>query len=340
MIPPLVALSLLLAAADPSAPGADRGAPLAAPEEGGAKEAAKVTPLRLSARVDKARASLGEPFELRIEVVLPPELAVELPRPLSLAPLTLRGPPQVSRDRAADGARTTFVLPLANVSSLAPRVPDLPLRVLGPRGPGVVLVPGQALELDSRVAAAGASDAARAHRGPKPPVPVWVRSFLWAGLLAGLIALGAAVFLLRRLLRARARLAAPAPLQPHQIALDRLTLLRRRQPWTRGEGRAAIFELSETLRAYLGQRLAFDALDLTSEELLRALGPRPLPGLDLPALEQQLAWEELVKFARVEPQARECEDAIDLALSIVRRTRPVAADADAPPAAPAGEAAR
>lgn len=338
MTAPACLLALLLAQSAALVPGE-------APQAGAAKAPLAVTPLRLSAQVDKARASLGEPFALRIEVVLPPELAVELPQPLALAPLTLRGPPQISRDRVAEGARTTFVLPLANVSSLEPRVPDLSLRVLGPQGPGTIAVPGQKLELNGRVAATGAADAAHAHRGPKPPVPVWVRSFLWVGLLAALAGLAAAAVLLRRLFRAHLRPSRAPPLQPYQVALDRLTLLRRSQPWNRGEGRAAIFELSETLRAYLGHRLSFDALDLTREELLRELAPRPLPGLDLPALEKQLAWEELVKFARVEPQARECEDAIDLALSIVRRTRPgpPAAELPAappPPAPPGAEAAR
>ena len=47
--------------------------------------------------------------------------------------------------------------------------------------------------------------------------------------------------------------------------------LRQRAPWDKGEGRAAIFELSEIVRVYLGKQLAFNAIDLTSEELLHAL---------------------------------------------------------------------
>ncbi|HXN82620.1 MAG TPA: hypothetical protein VN883_09070, partial [Myxococcales bacterium] len=103
-----------------------------------------------------------------------------------------------------------------------------------------------------------------------------------------------------------------------------------REPWKRGDGRSAVFELSETLRGYLGRRLGFEALDLTSDELLRELRGRSLPGLDLAALGDELAWEDLVKFAKADAQASECLSAIDLAEAVVRRT------AKAPPPAPGG----
>ena len=92
-------------------------------------------------------------------------------------------------------------------------------------------------------------------------------------------------------------------------------------PWQRGEGRAAIFRLSEIVRGYLGERLSFNALDLTSEEFLQALRERRLMGIDLAELTEEVRWEDLVKFAKLEPSGEECLRGISRAESMIRHTR-------------------
>src|SRR5207237_1003951 len=77
------------------------------------------------------------------------------------------------------------------------------------------------------------------------------------------------------------------------------------------------------VRAYLGSRLQFNALDLTSEEFVAELRRRRLIGLDLAGLIEQLRWEDLVKFAKLEPTPEECLRGIDLAESVIRHTRPL-----------------
>jgi hypothetical protein len=151
-----------------------------------------------------------------------------------------------------------------------------------------------------------------------------VRSFLWLFILLGLAAALAAVLLIRRLRKKRqeGEERAAAPLDPDEEALQRLAALRAAAPWKRGEGRAAIFAVSEIVRGYLGERLRFNALDLTSEEFLEQLHRRRLLGLDLPELIEEVRWEDLVKFAKLEPSAEECLRAIACSESIVHHTRP------------------
>jgi len=79
------------------------------------------------------------------------------------------------------------------------------------------------------------------------------------------------------------------------------------------------------VRAYLGARLQFNALDLTSEEFVAELHRRRLIGLDLAALIEEVRWEDLVKFAKLEPTAEECLRGIDIAESLIRHTRPLRA---------------
>jgi hypothetical protein len=242
-----------------------------------------------------------------------------------VAPLALLGAPQTSRIPKDDRAETTFRIPLADYASLDPEVPAIALRVDGPEGARQLVVPAKKLPLRSLVAQEHAPSLERAHRGPKPPVPVIVRSWLWAFLLGSLAAAAAATALLVHLRRRRAARAAPPPLPPtpEEEAMARLVALKKRAPWERGLARPAVFELSEIVRVYLGKRLRFDALDLTTEELLSELRRLRILGLDLQELTQELAWQDLVKFAKAEPSGDDCMRAIDRAASLVDRTRAV-----------------
>ncbi|HWE24050.1 MAG TPA: hypothetical protein VG496_08930, partial [Myxococcales bacterium] len=246
-----------------------------------------------------------------------------LSEPLAVEPLSLRGAPSVSRTAKGDRAETTFELPLVNVKTLDPRLPAVKLRVDGPEGPRELEVPETPIRLRSLVAEEHAPDAEHAHHGPKPPVPVVVRSFLWVWVAGAAALLIAALFIVREVRRRRALRPAPVPPVPsaEEEAMARLLALKQRRPWDRGLGRAAVFELSEILRAYLGRRLQFDALDLTTEELLAELHARRPFAVDLLDLSRDLSWQDLVKFAKAEPTPDECETAIDRAASLVDRTR-------------------
>jgi len=231
--------------------------------------------------------------------------------------------PRMRREELASGrVRTVFEFMLADYATLEPRLPDLTLLVSGPEGPRQVSLRGRPLKFRSLVKEEGQGAADQAHHGPKPPVPVMVRSLLWLWLLLGLLAAAAAAVLL---LRHRRRPREPLPetlLAFDDQALERLAALRNDAPWKRGEGRATIFVLSEIVRGYLGERLQFGALDLTSEEFLAELHHRRLIGLDLAELTEEVRWEDLVKFAKLEPTEEECLRALAQAESMIRHTRP------------------
>ena len=285
--------------------------------------AAQAQPIHVDAQVDRNRIALGDPFTLTISIEHPSLDTYALPPSLPVAPLTLRGPAQVSRAKSGDHARTTFTIPLADYRTLEPQIPALTFAVDGPEGPREFTLPPQPLELRSLVAEERAPTPERAHHGPKQPVPVVVRSFLWAWLAGGLALAALGLYAWSRYRKYReALLAAPAPPPtPEEEAMGRLSALKRRAPWERGLGRAAVFELSEIVRDYLGKRLQFPALDLTTDEVVGELRGRRILGLDLAGLRDDFAWQDLVKFAKAEPGAEECVHAIDRAASLVDRAR-------------------
>ncbi|OLD45580.1 MAG: hypothetical protein AUI48_12205 [Chloroflexi bacterium 13_1_40CM_2_68_14] len=288
----------------------------------------EASPLALDVRVDPEEVTLGEHIAVRIAVEHDARevyaLPVFDPAPLAVPP----GAPQPKSRREELGsgkARTVFELTLADYGTLEPRLPDLLLEVSGADGPRRFRISGRPLKFRSLVQEEGQGSAERAHHGPKPPVPVMVRSFLWVWLLGGLAVAVALFFWRKRLARLWRGREGDTTSEPFfdDLALERLWALRTEAPWTRG--RAAIFELSEIVRAYLGARLQFNALDLTSEEFVAELHRRRLIGLDLAALIEEVRWEDLVKFAKLEPTAEECLGGIDIAESLIRHTRPLRA---------------
>jgi len=317
---PLLALSILLAA--PEGALTDKDIPDA-------------HPIALRAQLDHQEITLGQSFALVIDVVHDPadtySLQPGLAEALSKGSLELRGEPQIARAViAADAgvaasARTTLTLPLADVASMKPSLPALDLDVQGPSGPRKLHLPEQALSVESLVAKEGEPNPEHAHHGPKPPEQITVRSYLWLWLLLAIAAVAAGMVAFNKYRKRAAEKAAepPPPERPDSEAQRRLKDLRDRAPWSTGQGRAAIFELSEIVRTYLGKQLDFNAVDLTSEELLLALGSRaaPVPGLDLLDFAERIRWEDLVKFAKLEPTAAECVNAVESAGNLVEQTR-------------------
>ena len=320
---PHVAPSAGFAAQPPPSPTATTGSSTSQTARTDAGDA------RATSVVDKAKLGLGDAFTLTLEVEHAAADTVSLPDPLSVGELTLRGPAAVTRTpgAAAGRATTRFTIPLVNLKMLSPRVPELAVRVDGPGGPRQTIAKGVSLELVSLVQPNGQPTKEKGPRPPKKPVQILVKSYLWVGVLAGVIVLGGLLYaaaVLGKRARERRRIAAiPPPLGVDEQALQRIMALKKRAPWNQGQGRAAIFELSEIVRTYLGQRLGFDAVDLTTDELLAELRKRRILGLDLQALTEELSWEGMVKFAKLEPTAEECEAALVHAAQLVERTKPL-----------------
>jgi len=285
-------------------------------------------PIALDVQVAPEAVTLGEHIAVKISVDHDARDVYSLP---GFDPAPLAGPQGaqllVHREEVGGHARTIFELTLADYGTVEPRVPDLTLHVTGPDGERALNIRGRPLKFRSLVQEEGGQPPDKAHHGPKPPVPVMVRSLLWLFILLGLAAtVGLLTF--RKYLTKRKLLPEEKELpkvEADDLALQQLTALEADAPWKRGEGRAAIFRLSEIVRGYLGARLEFNALDLTSEEFLEILHKRRLMGLDLQELEQEVRWEDLVKFAKLEPTAEECLRGINRAELMVRHTRPLRA---------------
>jgi hypothetical protein len=172
------------------------------------------------------------------------------------------------------------------------------------------------------------------------PVPVVERTYLLLYIAGGLLAaaLGAVIALLvRRHLRNRRPAPPPVPPRPaHEVAMEKLDRLGAYLANAAEDDlRPFTFELSETIREYLGGRFGFDSLELTTFELVERMRQVPaaeLRGVHGSELEGWLSSSDLVKFAKFSPSHEQARGALETAIRMVEATRPRPEPPPLPPA--------
>lgn len=161
--------------------------------------------------------------------------------------------------------------------------------------------------------------------GDPPPAVFLVPNNLLLLAGAGLVGLILVVVAARALLRSRAQKPQVVPMPPprpaHEVVLERLQALERADYVSKGAFNLFYTELSFALRAYLGSRYGFDALERTVDELLEHVQTLSTPGLDRSALQGLLFEAEQIKFAKYRPRAEAATEALRTARTLVDRSR-------------------
>lgn len=115
----------------------------------------------------------------------------------------------------------------------------------------------------------------------------------------------------------------PPPRHPYYIAREALDALSSGDLLSRGLTKDYYDAISDVIRRYLGGVRAFDAIEMTTDELLTHLRKSPLPGVTFVEVERLLRECDLVKFARYVPAHEEADAILADAVSLVERGRPM-----------------
>jgi hypothetical protein len=303
-------------AADASGEGGRPPSPAAPPASDGAP--------RVAVEADRFEATVGDVVTLTVTAVAARTTPINLPASPEVAPFSLlpdRG--HVEHELADGRIKHTFTLKIAAFEPGDLVVPPIEVTYLGPEGD---VLTARSAPLPVKVISLLANEPEPALKENAAPVPVMVDdlTLVYAAAGVGIAAVGAALALVvRRRMRARVS-DRPAPPQrpPHEIALERLDPLGARGFAPDGDHRPLYFELSEVLRAYLGARFGFDALELTTEELVGELRRHDAPPLVMSELLAWLSASDLVKFAKISPSAMDARGAFETAIRLVEATRP------------------
>ncbi len=126
----------------------------------------------------------------------------------------------------------------------------------------------------------------------------------------------------------------PPPRHPYLVAREALDALARGDLLTRGHTKDYYDAISDVIRRYLGGMRGFDAIEMTSDEVLAQVKRNPLPGVTLVEVERLLSECDLVKFAGYVPSHEEADEILKSAVSIVERGKPAVLPAQGAGASP------
>ncbi len=151
---------------------------------------------------------------------------------------------------------------------------------------------------------------------------------LFVGLMAGIIYW----YLKKRKKKSARKSIWEEPDIPAYIAaISSLENLKNKRLWQNGKVKLYHSDLTFILRMYLEKRFGIIALEMTSSEILNALVLHLKEEDITESLRYILEVADLVKFAKFEPQPKQNEECIELALNIVKRTIPQAVSNEGKP---------
>lgn len=228
--------------------------------------------------------------------------------------------------KQGDGRKFNFEIDLLILEPGQHTLPELTVRVVGPKGELAELkTPAKNLTVSSVLA----NEPNAAPRPATKPVVVmqddYTLAYVGGGILAIAIIIAATILVQRWLARRPKTLPPPPPPRPAwEVALEKLEQLRRRkeQLIAAERGEELVDGVSEVLREYLGKRYGFDGLESTSDEILTRLETLRPHRLSLSGVQLLLAQCDLVKFARLPPDAAQCDDLFDGVQGLIRATTP------------------
>jgi hypothetical protein len=110
---------------------------------------------------------------------------------------------------------------------------------------------------------------------------------------------------------------APPPVPPHQVALQKLTILEQKQLWKHGGVEQFYAELSLIMREYLENRFRIPALESTTREILPLLQNTGFPENLKNVLREILHESDMTKFAKHPPPEQFHEKALNMARQLI-----------------------
>lgn len=170
-------------------------------------------------------------------------------------------------------------------------------------------------------------DTAQAFKAIKGPIsePYTFKEMLpWIGLGLALIAI---VYFLVWYIRKRRKnqpvfqKKAKPRLPPHVIAINKLEELRLAKVWQQGKIKEYHTELTDIIREYFENRYQFDAMEMTSEEIIDSINEQKINDEVLSKLKNALQLADLVKFAKAQPTSLENDLSMNHCIDFVNETK-------------------
>jgi hypothetical protein len=286
------------------------------------------------------KVKVGEPFHVVVTIAARPNVVVNIPASFDTNSFEV-----VERREIAplQGGERSFDLTFVGWEPGTKELPAIPVTYVA-EGQGVKQITAgkMTVEVLTEIEDQGKAEL-RPITGPVAVVQKDWRLVYGATAVVGGILISVLVIWWTRTVRFRRRIireeqAAVDTRPPDEIALGKLRALRSSGLLDQVDRRPFYFSLTEIVREFLGKRFGFDALELTTSELLAALERAPGAEVARKDVEEWLLGCDLVKYASVKVSRDEGQAALDRAVVLVERLKPVVVPMPAAPAEGEGRA--
>jgi hypothetical protein len=111
-------------------------------------------------------------------------------------------------------------------------------------------------------------------------------------------------------------------LPPYQVAMKEIERIKSEKIWQKGQSKEYYTELTDTLRTYIKERFGFNALEMTSSEIIDNL-LKVSDKEDIRELKGLFQTADLVKFAKHDPLMNENDANLVNAIDFINETKQV-----------------
>lgn len=109
-------------------------------------------------------------------------------------------------------------------------------------------------------------------------------------------------------------------LPPHQVALQEMARIKEEKGWQKEDAKQYYTELTDALRVYMHDRFGFNAMEMTSDEIIEKLGEQPDKEW-IAELRSLFTMSDLVKFAKYKPLINENDMNLINAIDFINKTK-------------------
>jgi hypothetical protein len=304
-----------------------------------ARVAPQPTGVDVTVEVGPTEATVGDHVRVEIAVRVPAGTRLDPPRigpqlgPFTVVDGSWRGP-----EAEPGGERWLWSGSVAAFRTGELELPSIRLSVVGQDGGTTTATsPARTVTIRSVLAPDQAPGAEAELADLKPPaeMPADHRPLVAAVAVLGSLFLAAGLlwWLHRRYAARLAAVAAPDDpfhrTPPHEWVYAELQKLLARRLAEQGQVPLFFAELSHIVKRYLGGRYRTELMERTTSEARADLERAGAPAAAIAAVAALLDRCDLVKFARVLPDAADCREATEQAYRVVDMTRPQPAEAAA-----------
>jgi hypothetical protein len=300
--------------------------------------AVKAQNVEVTARADSNHILIGDWLHVTLEAHHPADVTVQFPHlPDSLPGFAIIRQDTPSVKASGGQSVTTVSLVVTSFDTGMQVFPAIPARyarrgdtayMATSTSPVPVTVKGVAVDTSKDI------------RDVKPPMGVPITFADILPYLIGVIVLAGLIWLIRYIIRKRAKGESLLPEEParppYEVAIEALKALESEKLWQRGKLKEYHSQLSDIVRGYIEGRFSVKAMEMVTDEILAAPEIRALPSDIVARLKDELVLADLVKFAKYQPVAAENDKSLESSYTFVEKTR-VADDPVPPPVLPATE---